>query len=384
MARRKEHHEVQLAGTLKPRNLLVFMDGTWNDENGRSNDGAVTNIYKLFSSLSGSHEHEQIPHVKSTAKHLGLYFRGIGNDEANVQAIGFYQAAFGAGEKSIRDHAYASICKHYRPGDRISIFGFSRGAASARMLATKLHKYGLPAEITLHYRSMTNQSSGEKEWQFSHYDTKDEGSGKVDVAFMGLLDTVGAFGIPINIGPLNFQKVNLFHDLTLSPNVKRAVHLVGIDESREPFIPTLTNISDRIDEVWLPGVHSDIGGGFHDGMLGNVAMDYLVGKFQQEMHDMPVTFTRNLEKWTQYDLDSDKFVMHYHGDGFKKTARKMEVLKKQKSTTEPVKVHHSVFKLREQDNFFYSERYNSFATRVPIKYDPINLKDLGSNIIHMP
>ena len=119
-------------------------------------------------------------------------------------------------------------------------------------------------------------------------------------------------------------------------------------------------------------------------MLGNVAMDYLVGKFQQEMHDMPVTFTRNLEKWTQYDLDSDKFVMHYHGDGFKKTARKMEVLKKQKSTTEPVKVHHSVFKLREQDNFFYSERYNSFATRVPIKYDPINLKDLGSNIIHMP
>ena len=72
MARRKEHHEVQLAGTLKPRNLLVFMDGTWNDENGRSNDGAVTNIYKLFSSLSGSHEHEQIPHVKSSSRAMSV------------------------------------------------------------------------------------------------------------------------------------------------------------------------------------------------------------------------------------------------------------------------------------------------------------------------
>ncbi len=384
MARRKEKHEVNLTGAEQARNLIIFMDGTWNDENGRNNDGAVSNVYKMFSSLSGSHVHEHIPHVKSTARHLGLYFRGIGNDEENVQAIGYYQAAFGAGEKNIRDHAYASICKHYRPGDRISLIGFSRGAASARMLASKLNKYGLPAEITLHYRSMKNRSSGETEWQFSHYDTKDEGSGKVEVKFLGLLDTVGAFGIPINIGPLNFQKVNLFHDLTLAPNVKRAVHLVAIDESREPFIPTLTNASDRIDEVWMPGVHSDVGGGFHDGLLGNIALDYLINKFQQEMGDMPVTFTRNLDKWTQFDISKDDFVMHYHGDGIKKDARKMEVLRNQKASKDPVKIHSATFKLREQDNFFFSERFNSFATRTPIKYDPVNLKRLGANIIHMP
>lgn len=51
----KEAHVVNLSGAAKPRNLLIFMDGTWNDENGRDNDGVVTNIYKLFCALSGRH-----------------------------------------------------------------------------------------------------------------------------------------------------------------------------------------------------------------------------------------------------------------------------------------------------------------------------------------
>ena len=86
MARIKETVEVKLEGKEKPRNLLIFMDGTWNDENGRNNSGAVTNIYKMFSSLSGHHESSKLPHKKSTAKHLGLYFRGVGNDEENIQS----------------------------------------------------------------------------------------------------------------------------------------------------------------------------------------------------------------------------------------------------------------------------------------------------------
>ena len=386
MASRKkeETHVVALSGTEQARNLLIFMDGTWNDENGRDNDGVVTNIYKLFSALSGRHEHTQIPHSKTTRKHLGLYFRGVGHDEDNIQSIGFHQGPFGAGEKNIRDHAYASICKHYRPGDRISIFGFSRGAASARLLASKLNKYGLPAEIALHYRQMTNKNTKEKEWQFSHYKTKEEKSLKVDVAFLGIFDTVGAFGIPINIGPLNFQKINLFHDLTLSPNIQQAVHLVAIDESREAFIPTLTNFSTRIEEVWMPGVHADIGGGYHDCLLGNISLEYMVNKFQQSTSELPVTFTQSLNKWTQYDLSTDEFVIHYHGDGIKKDARELQVLKKEKACSTPVKIHGSTFKLRGQDNFFYSERLNSFATRIPISYDPINLKNLKNNFLRIP
>jgi len=231
---------------------------------------------------------------------------------------------------------------------------------------------------------MKNKSSKEKEWQFSHYKAKEEKSLKVDVNFLGIFDTVGAFGIPINLGPLNFQKINLFHDLTLSPNVQRAVHLVAIDESREPFIPTLTNLSERIEEVWMPGVHADVGGGYEDCMLGNISLEYMIGKFSRYTTDLPVTFTASLDKWTQYDLESDEFVIHYHGDGIKKDARDLHVLRNEKACSVPVKIHGSAFRLREQDNFFYSERLNSFATRVPIKYNPINMKKLDTACVRMP
>jgi uncharacterized protein (DUF2235 family) len=380
MARVKETIEVKLEGKEKPRNLLVFMDGTWNDENGRNKDGAVTNIYKMFSSLSGHHENANIPHKKSTAKHLGLYFRGVGNDEENIKAVGYYQGAFGAGERNIRDHAYASICKHYRPGDRICIFGFSRGASSARLLASKLNEHGLPKEITLHYRHVKNKSTDERELLFTHYRAQEENTKEIGVSFLGLFDTVGAFGIPLKLGPLNFQKLNLFRDLTLAPNIDKTLHLVAIDESREPFIPTLTNYDDKAEEIWMPGVHADIGGGYHDCLLGNVALDHMIKVLQENVKSPEVTFSKSIDKWIDYDLVRDDFVIHYHGDGFKKNPRPMHVLKREKPAKLPVKVHKAALTFLEQDNLYFSERFNSFKTRVPISYDPVNLQMVKENL----
>jgi len=381
MPHKKETFAVKLEGKAKPRVLLVFMDGTWNDENGRDNNGAVTNIYKIFSTLSGSHRSGDIPHQKRTAKHLGLYFRGVGNDEENIRAIGFYQGAFGAGERNIRDHAYASICRHYRPGDQIAILGYSRGAASARLLASKLNEHGLPKEITLHYRELKNKVSGEREWIFSHYDAEEENSLTVDVSFLGLFDTVGAFGIPCDIGLLNFQKINLFRDLTISPNVRQTVHLVAIDESREPFIPSLANHRDNVDEVWFAGNHGDIGGGYHESNLGNIALDYMVTRLQETIKDPEINFSKHIGRFLDYDLRRDDFHIHYHGDGFKRKPRDMHVLRDQQPTEMPVSVHHSVARLQEQEHFFLAEKYNSFTTLTPIRYNPVNLRSVGENFV---
>jgi len=379
MATHKETHKVVRDGPEVARNLLIFMDGTWNDENGRDNDGAITNIYKMFSSLTGRVEAESIPFKRETVKHLGLYFRGVGNDEENVSAMGFYKGAFGAGEKSIRDHAYANICKYYRPGDRICIFGFSRGAASARLLASKLDKYGLPEEITLYYRDVKNKKTKKAERLFTKYKAKEESKESLPVSFLGVYDTVGAFGIPINLGPLNFQKINLFRDLTLARNVEKAVHLVAIDESRDPFVPTLTNHRNSIEEVWFSGVHADIGGGYLDSKLGNITLDYMLNRLGQHIQSPGVTFTTRLEKFRNYDLEEDDFIIHYHGDGTAKEPRSIHVRMNDKETRSPAVIHESVLKLLEARNFFYSERLNSFATRVPIDYDPVNLKEIGEN-----
>jgi uncharacterized protein (DUF2235 family) len=379
----KQTYNVAREGEEIPRNLLVFLDGTWNDENGRDGDGAVTNIYKLFSSLTASRvATESLPHERETANHLGLYFRGVGNDEENIISMGYYKGAFGAGERNIRDHAYACICKHYKPGDRICIFGFSRGAASARLLASKLNEHGLPSEITLHYRKAKNKNTGNEEPLFTKYSAKDESKKILSISFLGLFDTVGAFGIPIDIGPLNFQKINLFRDLTVARNVERVVHLVAIDESRTPFIPTLTNKSDRIEEVWFAGVHADIGGGYLEGRLGNIALDFMVNRLEKYVQSPSIKFLSRLDSFRNYDLDEDEFVIHYHGDGIAKKPREIHVLKSDKPTAKfPAVLHQSVNKLRKVQNFYYSERLNSFATRVPIKYAPRNVDELGDNFL---
>ena len=383
MPQKKESYEIQLAGKAKPRALLIFMDGTWNDENGHGNDGAITNIYKMFSSLSGTHVSDIIPHQKSTTRQMGLYFRGIGNDEENIRSIGYYQGAFGAGERNIRDHAYASICKHYQPGDRICIIGYSRGAASARLLATKLYEHGLPKKVDLHYRQVKNKISGEKEWLFSHYREKGEGSFQVDVNFLGLFDTVGAFGIPFNVGPLNFQRINLFRDLTISPNVQQAIHLVAIDESREPFVPTLANHRDNVDEVWFPGNHGDVGGAYHESHLGNIALAYMAQRLQESLSEPKVEFSRQFEGYLDYDLIRDDFHIHYHGDGFKTEPRRIHVLRNEQTTSLPVKVHHAAITLQHQEHFFLAEHCNSFTKLTPIRYDPANLRSVGENYLLM-
>ena len=192
---------------------------------------------------------------------------------------------------------------------------------------------------------------------------------------------MGAFGNPLKLGRLNVQKLNLFRDLTLSPNIKKTLHLVAIDESREPFIPTLTNFNNQAEEVWMPGVHADVGGGYHDCLLGNISLDYMIQGLQEAVTSPEVTFSKSINKWIDYDLVRDDFVIHYHGDGFKKYPRTMQVIKRTKPTKLPVKVHKSALNFLDQENLYFSERFNSFKTRVPVSYDPVNLRALGEGIV---
>ena len=130
------------------RKLIVLIDGTWNDENGEDNSGVVTNVVKLYRVLEGDSENQ-----------IARYFRGVGNDDD----FGFIEktinGATGGGEKKIREQAYSVIAKEYREGDKILIFGFSRGAAGARMLASDLNEKGVPEEITITYKISANKQS---------------------------------------------------------------------------------------------------------------------------------------------------------------------------------------------------------------------------------
>ncbi len=356
----------------KPRHFFVLLDGTWNDETGNDGDDVVTNIVKLYRMLGPDSDSQ-----------ITRYFRGVGNDEDNGWFEQFTEGAFGAGEKKIRDHAYATICKEYQPGDQLFILGFSRGAASARMLASDLHKKGLPDQITIEQETYANKATRNLEYRFRKYTTKGN-TDPIDNIFLGVWDTVYAFGIPVKLFGIPFGKYNLFKDKHVSMNVKKAVHCVAIDETRDPFEPVLMNYNPAVvTEVWFSGVHSDVGGGYSQDKLGDISLEFMLGQMrafcqQESLHAIHF----------REDLISERFqqqkpiVFHFHGLGFKKSVRKITVLKNDQPAADlhPV-LHPSVMDIHG-DPFAMSEQTKTSlfkADRIRtnrILYNPPNIKKL--------
>jgi len=100
----------------------------------------------------------------------------------------------------------------------------------------------------------------------------------IDISFLGVWDTVSAFGLWNNFNRfIGRSRDDLFTDCHIAPNIKRAVHLVAMDETRNPFVPSLMNEKAGIThEVWFPGVHSDIGGSYAEDELARATLHYML------------------------------------------------------------------------------------------------------------
>ncbi|WP_126454678.1 T6SS phospholipase effector Tle1-like catalytic domain-containing protein [Sulfuriflexus mobilis] len=355
------------------RNLIILMDGTWNDENGHQGSGLITNIVRLFKSLG-----------EDSPTQIARYFRGVGNDDDCTALERASGGAIGGGEKRIRCHAYATLVKEWQPGDRILIFGFSRGAACARMLASQLHKEGIPEKITITTESYSNRSTRNIEQRFVKYKSSG-GIRPVSVDFLGVWDTVGAFGVPVKLLGIPFHKVNLFKDMHVSPNVQKAVHLVALDETRDPYTPTLMNQREGIHEVWFPGVHSDVGGSYSEDRLASITLDYMVNQLKSLSADAnPIHINFNPAQLNEYigNLPDDDYVFHFHGLGYKKSLRTVFVqVDDQPAEALRPKIHESVLRIQDsRKSYSLIENKNWFKAdtkhRVRIQYQPANIKTL--------
>lgn len=254
-----------------PKNIVLCCDGTANEFVGHP-----TNVLRLFATL----DHDP-------ARQIAYYHPGLGTMEAagaltraarwTTKLLG---KAFGYGlERDVRD-AYVFLMRHYEDGDTVFLFGFSRGAYTVRVLAALLRAVGLmhagneplvPYAIRLLKSrwdpSAEDQAGAEsgKVWfartgefknTFSHRDCRPH--------FVGVWDTVNSVGWFAN--PLRVPYT------TSNGHIAVARHAVAIDERRAFFQPLLwpnapTGSRERIGdlkEVWFPGVHSDVGGGYPD------------------------------------------------------------------------------------------------------------------------
>ncbi|MGH8051886.1 MAG: DUF2235 domain-containing protein [Arenimonas sp.] len=247
------------------KNLVVCLDGT-NNVFGRD----LTNVIRLYQRLN---EHET----------LAYYDPGVGTFSAQAALTTLSKKitrlmglAFGYGLKHNLSEAYRFLMDNYVEGDHIFVFGFSRGAYTARALAGWLHKCGLlraqlPNLIDYSYDLYRKEHRSEIISGFLESFAR-----PCQTHFLGLWDTVSTVGWIWSPQTLPFTQQN--------PSVRYVRHAVALDERRAFFRSNLWRPvpGQNVQEVWFPGVHSDIGGGYPvaESTLAQTALAWMLEQAQ--------------------------------------------------------------------------------------------------------
>lgn len=282
------------------KRIAIFCDGTWN----RAYAPNPTNVVQLAQAVRLTADDgitQQVFYIMGVGTGRGSNWVGRSLDRVTGGIMGWGLL------ENIED-IYRSLVFCYEPGDEIYIFGFSRGAYTARSLAGLIRSCGIPPRENVHripeaiarYRStdaethprhvnsyqwrsvfapFTTTSEAEFEWRMTHRPGLCE---VLKIQHMGIWDTVGALGVPgfLMAAPL-LNKSHQFHDAELSSSVVSARHAVAIDEHRKTFPSSPWNNMDHLNKVrlgvetlddtprekwpyrqeWFPGDHGSIGGG---------------------------------------------------------------------------------------------------------------------------
>jgi uncharacterized protein (DUF2235 family) len=264
------------------KRIALFLDGTWNnvDDN--------TNVWRLKSLCAKSPEQ------------LVYYSAGVGTQSGEHLSGGM----FGIGINEEVTSAYEWLTEHYETDAQLFIFGFSRGAFTARSLAGFISKCGLlkpGSPVSLRqlyerYRKGTAQSvralgkvvsgslSLEDQW-IKEY------SRPIPIWFQGVWDTVGALGVPLPCVPKVSRADFAFLETDLRINYTHAYHALAIDEHREAFAPTLWTKStpkqgdtfpprafDKVEQRWFVGAHANVGGGYDNDLLAQIPLEWMMKK----------------------------------------------------------------------------------------------------------
>ena len=285
------------------KRIVFCFDGTWN----ALNADTPTNVVLTAASIERQ--------ARDGCVQIIHYDEGVGTGRLERMSGG----VFGAGLVDNVREAYRFLIFNYDPGDEIFVFGFSRGAFSARTFIgfvrhvgplSRLHAARIDEALGL-YEQRLNGADGASErmrrfradyaaavcigddddsWRCKNVSGYEKGSAPpLMIRYLGIWDTVGALGMPAAM-PFSawMNREHDFHDPSLSNFVENARHAVAIDERRSTFPATLCGdltalnaargkTPDAIDapyqEKWFPGVHGAVGGGgdlrgLSDGALG--------------------------------------------------------------------------------------------------------------------
>ncbi len=250
-----------------PRNLVLCLDGTGN-EYGEAN----TNVVKLYSVL------------QKNEQQIAYYDPGIGTFSAPAalstparKITKLMGMGFGYGITANIEDAYRFLMNHYQDSDQVYIFGFSRGAYTARAVAAMLFKCGLLSPGNENLIPYVSKIFKYERRASIYSGFKRTYSRRCLVHFLGLWDTVKSVGWLYNPFSLQFTADN--------PIVQIIRHAVSIDERRNFYRQNLwgrRRSHQDIKEVWFPGVHSDVGGSYPENESGpsRIALDWMINEAQ--------------------------------------------------------------------------------------------------------
>lgn len=234
-----------------PRNHVFIVDGTLSR---LDLDDCMTHAARLHTLLESG---------RTKVRQTIGYNRGIQGDGMRK----WLNAATGSGFNATVMDGYATLASRYRPGDRIFLFGFSRGAYAVRSIAGMIDQVGLlRSRHAMERRAL-------RAFRYYQQDGPTEASrafGRnfchdgVDIACIGAWDTVKALGLPYPLLTRFFPMATEFHNHALGKDVRSAFHALAADEDRTAYCPVVWQKDEdwpgRLEQMWFPGAHGDIGG----------------------------------------------------------------------------------------------------------------------------
>jgi uncharacterized protein (DUF2235 family) len=232
------------------KRIVLLFDGTWNNRRDR------TNVVRMRESIATSGQDD--PGQPT------FYDEGVGTHWYDR----FTGALFARGLSENIRQGYQRLARKFDPGDAIFVFGFSRGAYTARSLVGLIRKCGVLKSAS---DSMVEQAydlyrdkriaPGDREAQ----EFRSAQSHETRVRFIGVWDTVGRVGIPVSHVPFS-RDYYTWHDTALSKIVDYAYHAIAVDERRKDYEVAVWTVKKdeniEVEQKWFIGAHANVGGGY--------------------------------------------------------------------------------------------------------------------------
>lgn len=271
------------------KRIVICYDGTWN---ALTDPSAVTNVVRVGQAVKATDEHNR--------SQIVYYNAGVGSGGPIDRLLG---GVFGVGVRANVKRGLAFLTLNWAPGDEIYIFGFSRGAYTARALAGVITAIrGVPRQEYFHRL--------EDIWNFYRLSPRERHSDEARLKYeidkmvaevprpkplikcLAVWDTVGSYGIPAGLGLSGLARkltswTRGFHDNMLHPRIEVGLQALAIDELRSAFSPTAwvgdptePNENQHVEQVWFAGVHANVGGGYLRSGLSDLALIWMMARVE--------------------------------------------------------------------------------------------------------